>query len=67
MDISENYTSVMLDEVQRAYWGQKGVTLHPIVVYYRNNCGELCHQRYVTVPITQLLIKSYHHRVQHMG
>ena len=40
-----------------ASWGQEGVALHPKVVSYRNNCDKLCHQRYVTVPITQLLIK----------
>ena len=49
MDFAENYVCVPLEEVQSGYWSQDGVTLHPIVVYYRDNNNELAHQSMVVV------------------
>lgn len=33
VDFSENYKYVIQDSVQSFYWGQKAVTVHPVVVY----------------------------------
>ncbi|XP_054775254.2 uncharacterized protein LOC129283486 [Lytechinus pictus] len=49
MDFAENYVCVPLEEVQSAYWCQDGVTLHPIVVYFRNDGNELVHQSFAAV------------------
>ena len=43
MDFSENYTGIPLEEVQSGYWAQDSVTIHPIVVYHRDNEGKLVH------------------------
>ena len=49
MDFSENFTCAeSRDNVQSSYWGKKGITLHPIVVYYREG-GEVRHKSYVCV------------------
>ena len=49
MDFSENYTCVPLEEVQSGYWNQEGVTIHPLVVYFRDEDDNLSHQSYVAV------------------
>jgi hypothetical protein len=48
MDFAENYSCKSVEEIQTAYWNQTGVTLHPVVVYYRKN-GETQHKSYVVV------------------
>ena len=40
MDVSKDYNCRSQDEVQSAYWNNISVTLHPVVVYYRNNLDE---------------------------
>ncbi|XP_046544601.1 uncharacterized protein LOC124254795 [Haliotis rubra] len=37
MDFAENYLCQCLDEIQSAYWNATMVTLHPAVVYFKNN------------------------------
>jgi hypothetical protein len=37
MDFAENYSCKSVEEIQTAYWNQSGVTLHPVVVYYKKN------------------------------
>ncbi|MES9901650.1 MAG: hypothetical protein ABW168_03080 [Sedimenticola sp.] len=50
MDYAENFTCSSADEVQCAYWNKTGVTIHPVVVYYRDNeNSELTHRSYVFV------------------
>ncbi|KAK6168588.1 hypothetical protein SNE40_019788 [Patella caerulea] len=49
MDFAENYNCKSVKEIQSAYWNQTSVTLHPVVAYYRNTIGELCHTIYVVV------------------
>ena len=48
MDFAENFSCVSADEVQSAYWNQGSVTLHPVVVYYKEN-DMLKHINYVFV------------------
>lgn len=36
-DFAENYTFVVQDEVQSFHWSKQHCTLHPIVVYYKEN------------------------------
>jgi hypothetical protein len=35
MDFAENYICKSIDEIQSAYWNKTGVTLHPVVVYFK--------------------------------
>ncbi|KAK6167828.1 hypothetical protein SNE40_021766 [Patella caerulea] len=49
MDFAENYNCKSVEEIQSAYWNQTSVTLHPVVAYYRNTIGEMCHTSYVVV------------------
>lgn len=48
MDFAENFSCSSADEIQSAYWNQNAITLHPVVVYYREN-SELKHMNYVFV------------------
>ena len=48
MDFAENYSCRSLDEIQTAYWNQTSVTLHPMVVYYKEE-GALKHKSIVAV------------------
>ena len=36
-DFAENYSFVIQDEVQGFHWNNLQATLHPIVLYYREN------------------------------
>ncbi|XP_035684140.1 uncharacterized protein LOC118421089 [Branchiostoma floridae] len=44
MDFAENYKVKYRGEVQSAYWNCDLVTLHPVVVYHRDENGELRHE-----------------------
>lgn len=44
LDFAENYTCTSYDEVQSAFWNKSMVTIHPIVVYYRDASGKLVHK-----------------------
>lgn len=48
MDFAENFTCSSADEVQSAYWNSTPVTLHPIIVYYKE-ATILKHKSYVIV------------------
>ena len=47
MDFAENFSCMSMDEVQTAYWHQTGVTLHPTVIYYKQE--ELKHKSVVII------------------
>ena len=49
LDFAENYSCRSLEEVQSAYFNQTSVTLHPIVVYYKDDTAELTHKSYIIV------------------
>ena len=49
MDFAENYSCRSLDEIQTAYWNLTAVTLHPMVVYYKNAEDQLEHKSVVAV------------------
>ena len=40
-DFAENHTFVIQDEVQGYHWHKDGCTLHPVVIYSKNNDGEV--------------------------
>ena len=42
-DFAENYQYLIQDEIQSYHWSKEYCTLHPVVVYYRNNDGVLNH------------------------
>ena len=48
MDFAENFICTSDDEVQSAYWNSAAVTLHPVVVYFKEE-GSLKHKNYVIV------------------
>ncbi|CAH0546678.1 unnamed protein product [Brassicogethes aeneus] len=48
-DFAENYSFVLQDEVQSYHWTTSQATLHPFVIYYRNEEGELKHLNYVFI------------------
>ena len=39
MDFAENFSCRTFEDVQSAYWGAVGVTIHPCVVYYKLDEG----------------------------
>ena len=49
MDFAENYTCQSIEEIQSAYWNTSMVTLHPALVYYRSEDGEVTHKSIVFV------------------
>lgn len=48
-DFSENFSFVLQNEAQSYYWSKKQATIHPFVVYYKNEKGELMHLSYVVI------------------
>ncbi|KAH3861008.1 hypothetical protein DPMN_023934 [Dreissena polymorpha] len=48
MDFAENFICSNADEVHSAYWNSKGVTLHPVVAYYKEE-EELKHKNLIFV------------------
>ncbi|XP_076109458.1 uncharacterized protein LOC143078484 [Mytilus galloprovincialis] len=49
MDFAENFACSSADEVQSAYWNGTVVTLHPVVVYFKENSDTLKHKNFVYV------------------
>ena len=37
VDFAENYSFVVQDEIQSFHWSKSHCTLHPVVVYYKEN------------------------------
>ena len=54
MDFAENYVCSHADEVQSAYFDKGAVTLHPTVIYYRTDEGQLEHKSHVIVSDTAM-------------
>ena len=44
MNFAENYSSKGVDDIQSAWWNWTSVTLHPVVLYYKDDNEELKHQ-----------------------
>ena len=44
MDLSMNCTCLVQDSSQSYHWSKKEVTVHPVVVYYRDGNDELAHK-----------------------
>jgi len=44
MDFSMNYTSVVQDATQNFHWSKKGITVHPLVVYAKDENGDIVHK-----------------------
>ena len=49
LDFAENFSCRSHEEVQSAYFNMTSVTLHPTVVYWKNESGDLTHKSFVTV------------------
>ena len=45
VDFAENYSFVVQDEIQSFYWSKSHYTLHPVVVYYKEN-GKLAQKSF---------------------
>lgn len=48
-DFSENYSFLIQDAVQGYYWNNQQATIHPIVVYFKNEMNELEHWSYIII------------------
>ena len=48
LDLSENYNIVIQDEAQSYHWASEHVTIHPFVIYYRED-GKLKHSSFVVI------------------
>lgn len=48
MDFAENFTCSNANRFQSAYWNSTGVTLHPVVAYYKEE-EELKHKNLIFV------------------
>lgn len=48
LDFSENYTFVVQDEAQSYHWSSDSVTIHPFVIYYRDE-DKVKHISYVII------------------
>ena len=44
MDFSMNYSCLIQDATQSFHWSKKQVTVHPVVIYYRDADGNLVHK-----------------------
>ena len=44
LDFAENYHYIVQDEVQGFHWNKDQFTLHPVVIYYKNENNELVHR-----------------------
>ncbi|XP_065679428.1 uncharacterized protein LOC136081787 isoform X1 [Hydra vulgaris] len=45
-DFAENYTFVVQDEIQSYHWNTQQCSLHPLVIYYKDDKGVLKHISY---------------------
>lgn len=48
-DFSENFSFVLQNEAQGYYWARKQATIHPFLIYYKNQKNELQHLNYVII------------------
>lgn len=76
MDFAENYSCKTADEVQSAYWNASQITLHPMVIYFKDEDGHLKHQSYVAVSdelshsastVLAILKRLYHEEIDLPG
>jgi len=49
MDFAENYRVHIQNEVQGFHWTNIEATVHPFVIYYRDNYGNLKHLNFVVI------------------
>ena len=48
VDFSENFTFIVQDEIQSYHWCKEQATLHPIVMYYKEN-GTVKHKSFCVI------------------
>lgn len=48
MDFAENYSCVIQDEIQSHHWNHTQVTIHPFVIYKKEN-DEVSHRSFVII------------------
>ena len=64
-DFAENYTFVVQDEIQSYHWNTQQCSLHPLVIYYKDDNGVLKHISYcfisddITHDVTYNVSKNY--------
>ena len=44
LDFAENYHYLVQDEIQSFHWNKDQCTVHPVVIYYKNENNELVHR-----------------------
>ena len=48
-DFSENYSAVILDEIQSYHWNSTQTTIHPFVCYYKDDDGSVANICFVII------------------
>ena len=65
-DFAENYQYLIQDEIQSYHWSKEYCTLHPLVVYYRDNEGVLQHLSLCFISDDNTYDTSFVYQVQKM-
>ena len=63
-DFAENFQFVIQDEVQSYHWSKKYCTLHPVVIYYRDENGMLTHKSFCFISNDLTHDNAFVHRLE---
>ena len=63
-DFAENYQFIIQDEIQSCHWSKEHFTLHPIVVYFSNDHGNLSRKSFCFISNDNQHDTCFIHRVQ---
>ena len=63
-DFAENYQFIIQDEIQSYHWSKEYCTLHPIVVYFLDDHGNLSHKSFCFISNDNQHDTCFVHRVQ---
>ena len=51
-DFADNYQFLVQDEIESFHWSKEYCTLHPFIVYFIDNDGNIRHNSFSSVMIT---------------
>ena len=63
-DFAENFQFVIQDEIQSYHWSKKYCTLHPVVIYYRDENGVLQHKSFCFISNDLTHDNAFVHRLE---
>ena len=65
-DFAENYQFLIQDEIQSFHWSKEYCTLHPLVIYYKDENGVLQHQSLCFISDDNSQDTCFVHQIQSM-